>query len=224
METGLKFSLFADQGAFLAAELFDAFLELGEFGLEFGDLVFPSEDGTGGIAGAMTVGGATGVDAMSAEQFSLGCDVSEVAATVAPGDGGAGQVGNDPRGVEQASQEWLHGGIRLDHSQGRLSMCRVGEGGCCRGRTLQGEWRETGATFAGCVQLGEDLPGGLRLFGQHELEMVAEGGLDCGNMGFRNAQPVGERAQDLVGLLQGGEGAGTIAFVTGLQLFEDVEA
>ena len=82
---------------------------------------------------------------------------------------------------------------------------------------------DTGAASLVGAQVGEDLAGGLRLFGQDELEMMAQGSFDGHDILIGHADLIRQRAEHVLGLLEGGERAGAEAFVAGLQLFEDVE-
>ncbi|HNH97013.1 MAG TPA: hypothetical protein PLY51_15700, partial [Microthrixaceae bacterium] len=63
-------------------------------------------------------------------------------------------------------------------------------------------------------QIGENRLGGAGLFGEHQLQMVAQRGFDGGDVaGLRHAQTVGKRAKHRMIALERGEGAAAEAFV-----------
>ena len=94
--------------------------------------------------------------------------------------------------------------------------------GC--GRAVEGQGGDAGAAFFIRAQIGKDALRGFGLLGDDELQVMAEGGFDGGDVLVRHADFVGERAEDLFGVLQRGERAGAEALVFGLQLFQDVQA
>ena len=74
------------------------------------------------------------------------------------------------------------------------------------------------------AQIVHNLPGGFRLFGQDELQMVAQGRFDRHDVLVRHADFIGQRTEHIGRRFQGGKRAGAEAFVLGLQLFKQVEA
>ena len=64
---------------------------------------------------------------------------------------------------------------------------------------------------------------GLGLFGEDELEILAQRGFDGGDVLVGNADLVGQRTEHALALFQGREGPGPEALVLGVELFEDVE-
>ena len=89
---------------------------------------------------------------------------------------------------------------------------------------MQREGGDTGAASFIGGEIGQELVGGFRSFGEDELEVMTEGGFDGGDVWVGDPNFVGQRAEDLVAVVQGGEGAGAEAFVFGLELIEDIQA
>jgi hypothetical protein len=114
LEAGLDLGLFGGQGAFLASGFGDLILELGGGGLEFGDLVFASENGGGGLAAAVAVQVAAGENAVAIEEFAGGGDKIVEAESGAGGFGGGGEVRGNEGGAKEAAQKGLNGVIGGD--------------------------------------------------------------------------------------------------------------
>ncbi len=128
------------------------------------------------------------------------------------------------------SQQRLHRWVRLDDAGGahrpaphhvRRFALRQG----LRLRRKSGQMQRGHAGAAGFVaaQIVQNLPGGLRLFSQDELQMVAQGRFNRHHVLVRHADFVGQRPEHIGRCLEGGKGAGTEAFVFGLQLFQHVQ-
>ena len=83
--------------------------------------------------------------------------------------------------------------------------------------------RDAGAAGLVRVEVGQNLVGGLRLLGQHQLQVMAQGRLDGRDVLVRHANLVGQRAEHMLRLLERGERAGAEALVVGLQLLEHVQ-
>ena len=73
------------------------------------------------------------------------------------------------------------------------------------------------------VEVGQNLARRLRLLGQDQLQVMAQGGLDGRDVLVGHANLVGQRAQHMLRLLERGERARAEAFMVGLQLFQDVQ-
>ena len=72
-------------------------------------------------------------------------------------------------------------------------------------------------------QVGQNLLGGLRLLGEHQLEVMTKRGFDGRHIRIGDVDFVGQGAQDVLRLLQGGQRAGAEAFVARLELLQNVE-
>ena len=67
--------------------------------------------------------------------------------------------------------------------------------------------------------------GRVGLLGQDKLKVVAQGGFNRGDVArIRNTDAVGERSEGAPVGLESREGAAAESFVTGFELFEDVQA
>src|SRR5258708_39822655 len=86
------------------------------------------------------------------------------------------------------------------------------------------ERRNTGAAFLLAIEVLKNLLGGLRLLGEHQLQMVAESSLDCDHELVWNADLVRQRAKNMLRLLERSQGPGAESLVLSLQLIQHVQA
>lgn len=163
---------------------------------------------------------------MAGEEVAADGDEVPGAVGVAPGAGGGGDIGDNDDAAEQAIDQRAHGVVTFDNAGGAGAEFGGGWFGRGFGGALgeEGEGGDAGfAAFIG-AEVGEDLLGGFGLIREDELEVDAEGGFDGEDVLVGDADAVGERTEDGLRLLEGGERAGAEAFVAGDELFEDAEA
>ena len=65
---------------------------------------------------------------------------------------------------------------------------------------------------------------GLRVLGQDQLQVIAQGRFNRGKILIGNTNPVGERTEHGLRLFEGGQRAGTESFMTSLQLLQHIQA
>ena len=85
LQASLELGLLAQERPLLAAHFADAFLQRGHCLAQIGDLILASEDGRGGLAGAMPVEVAARINAVPVEQIARGRDKVKGSVGRAPG-------------------------------------------------------------------------------------------------------------------------------------------
>jgi hypothetical protein len=220
-EAGLKFRLLALQCALAATGFVHLLLQLSERTLQFRDLVFAGKHGALrlGIAAC-----AAGEDSLPREDFAGTSHEVEITCGFLPSSGCGGEIGGDAGSLQQLAKERLNRFVRLDHA----------ENGSGAGRKKLGELGLSGAGEIECgdarpaLLLGgefcDDLLCGFRLLDEHQLEVMAEGSFDCGDVFVRNANLISKGTDHALVALENGLGASAEAFVIMLQLLEQVQA
>ena len=124
LKAGLELGLLALEGALGAAEFRHLLVQRGEIGPQPGNLVFPPQDGSRGLAIAVAVVTAARVNAVAAQQLAAQCDVMEGAVALVPSGSGRVEIPHDAGRAQQALQQGLNGRLAL-HDRQRLERDAV---------------------------------------------------------------------------------------------------